>query len=1192
MRRIASFIPLAIFCAGLALSCTSKDQFMQERVLDSVFSINELAFDPMGESFSFTYSAESNWQISAPSWLVVNPSSGRAGTYEVTVSAAINDSWAQRSGDIEVSSHRIQVSQPCPYLRISYAETPAETISVSDVPVTGPGVSEGTVFATYAWNHSEQARRSPLRLRVESNVPWEIVFEQGSDQTYFEVDSHNTGTYNYNSGAESSQIDIDLQTSLNNYGNDDMETGFLIRPTLVEGTTRENLDKAIASFQFALHQNHLRFLINGMPDAATSTFDELGYPLDDAGSIIPGGFQASLQVDCEIPWEVLFLDAEGNPLPSAGSFVSSNILQGQVDPLMLEIPNRFNPTEEQREMIVRLSAEHGEAFRDIHVVQRPYIFEIDGDGMADTEFDNGELETGSGAHIHHISLLTSGAWTVSVPSTDPDWLRMDPATAGGEAAPGQPYTSDIRFWALSQNLHLKNPAQAFLRFTAANGLVKDIPITQAPFRLQADYDPAELNNISATRLAERKDLRVNASNSWTFKQSDGSALVDTDWYALTDSHGDGPASDFWVGVGAAVQNPSETVDRSMTMLLTSDIHESMSASEKVKWAYEPVRVAIRQRHFSFLVNNKGTGESISVSIPAYKVDFTDYLDIDCDASWTFENIPSWIHPTMAESDTDQDVLLRPDINLEKSTRTGRIDVKCVWGQNVRVISVDLIQEALVFEVSRTDSKSLTNLDPDINFEDHKPTTYGFRVVATDELPWRLTSDNSAFIRPVSSLVGSQTVSLSPAYNTDLYNSRSANVHITLDAGADGRISSSYVNRYSSENTWTFTQKKYEFDSGDVGTTAAFRALGALRSGARSYSFSCSGPWEVSNCPSWMHLRSGNQDISGGASNPSFELVPDNNLALSARGTSWVTIRSKIGGYTKSIPVSQDAYQYGVTSSKTLRFATVSPAEATLTFRSSGNWELEGASGWGFSQTSGTGNDNDQVISVKVKPSDYLKTDADHTATVTLKSSYGGTSFATEVISLEQPKYVFGVNTSGVSFASPFLSECAAQAVNVSCSGDWTATTSNDWVRISNGSGTGNGIFSIGVAKDNLTLSGLNATVTVTTTYKGTKVSEVTIPVSQAQYSFSLSKETYQFSNNGGTTTIDIVCSGDWVVTKTKDDDAMISSFSPTSGKKNATISFTANTNTGRTAKDKTATFQVKCENSDQLVKTITFTQKK
>ena len=80
---------------------------MQERVLDSVFSINELAFDPMGESFSFTYSAESNWQISAPSWLVVNPSSGRAGTYEVTVSAAINDSWAQRSGDIEVSSHRI-----------------------------------------------------------------------------------------------------------------------------------------------------------------------------------------------------------------------------------------------------------------------------------------------------------------------------------------------------------------------------------------------------------------------------------------------------------------------------------------------------------------------------------------------------------------------------------------------------------------------------------------------------------------------------------------------------------------------------------------------------------------------------------------------------------------------------------------------------------------------------------------------------------------------------------------------------------------------------------------------------------------------------------------------------------------------------------------------------------------------------
>ena len=169
MRRIASFIPLAFLSIGLFLSCTSKDQFMQGRVTDSVFSIDELTFKPMGDSFTLTYSAESNWTISAPSWVHVSPSSGRAGTYEITVMATINDSWAERSGEIEVDFHRIQVNQPCPYLRVSYEAMSDSTITVSNIPVTGPGVNEGTVTAVYAWNHSDQARRK-VDGRTEARI--------------------------------------------------------------------------------------------------------------------------------------------------------------------------------------------------------------------------------------------------------------------------------------------------------------------------------------------------------------------------------------------------------------------------------------------------------------------------------------------------------------------------------------------------------------------------------------------------------------------------------------------------------------------------------------------------------------------------------------------------------------------------------------------------------------------------------------------------------------------------------------------------------------------------------------------------------------------------------------------------------------------------------------------------------------
>ena len=1181
MRRLVSNIPLILLCGCLFFSCTSKDQFMQERVLDSVFSIDNLDFEPLGESFSFTYSAEGNWHFSKPAWLSITPESGQAGTYEIKVSANMNDEWRERSGAIEVDGHRILVTQPCPYLRISYSESQEETLTVSGVPVMTSEVTLGKISADYAWNHSSRAGRKPFQVKVESNIEWEMVFGEGSEETYFEVDSHNAGIISYTEKEKT----VNILATLNNYRKEDLATKLIIRPKVVEGQTEDTMKQAIGNYEFDLNQSHLLFLIDGNADDMSVVFDELGYLLDENGHLIPETLAKYFQVDCEIPWEVQFLDAEGAPFSE--SFVLSNLSEGLKDELQLEIDGRYNPGEEQREMVVRLSADNGEAVRDIRVVQRPYIFEIDGEGTADTEFDNGELE-----NVHQISLRTSGSWTVEVPSSDPDWLQVDPETSGGGAAPGAPYTSVIRYWASVQNLHLKNPARSVLRFRAINGLVKDIDISQSPFLLLADYDADDLNNISATRTTERKNLFVTASNAWTLTNTDGSPLSETGWYAISSVHGDGPSHEELLSVGAAQKNPSETEGRSFTMLLTSDVHEALTVSEKNRWAYEPVRISIRQRPFTFRINGKIAGETNAMTIPAYKLSFLDFLDIDSDASWTIESVPAWIHPDYSGSDTDRDVLLRPDINLEKTSRTGTVSVKCTWDDNVRTINVKVTQEGLVFDVKRSDGQTMTNLDPDINFDggNHKPLRFGFDITATDELPWRLESTNSLFVAPVSSCSGSESVSVSPTYHADLNAGRTAIVYITLDNSEDGRISNDYVQRYRA-NTWTFTQKKYEFDQGDVATPAVFRSLGGLKSGSKTYSFKCSGPWEVSSCPDWIELRSGGARITGGTSDPAFELVPQNNLSLSNRPSSRLTIRSKIGGYTKTITVSQDAYYYGVTSSDNLKFSAVAASSQTIRFRSSGPWKLQAAAEWGFEATSGEGKDDGSEIAVKVTPKDYLQLSPDHTATVTLESSVDGLFLNSNRITLTQDSYKFSVNKTTVAFSSPFQKECAAQAVAVTCTGDWQASVSGDWVRISNGSGSGGGNFSVSVTKDNLTLNEMNATVTVTTTYKGTRVSETTIPISQPAYSFALSKQSHEFDNKGGSVSINITCSGEWAVTKTQDNDSMISSFTQ-SGSKDGTITITANANTGRGAKDKTATLEVKCEKSNALVKTITLTQKK
>ena len=1173
MKRFSSIIPVVILFGGLFLSCTSKDQFQQARVQDSVFSINELEFHPLGESFVFTYSADRNWQISKPDWLDISPDRGQAGTYEIRVSAPINNAWVRRTGSIEVDAHQIQVSQDCPYLRISYPAPQENTLSLSEVPETSFDRHVGEITARYAWNHST-GTHDPFHIKVESNVEWEMILDEGFDETYFLADTYSEGTHEYTEGTE-----LDVLSSRNNFMKDDLVTHLTFRAKVVEGQTRETLDDAIANYHVTLLQDHLLFLINGEADDVTTGFDELGYLLDANGNLVYDRFTNDYQVQCEIPWEVQLLDQDGNV--ATNSFVQHSVSYGDPeDKLTLGIAGRYNPLEEQREMIVRLSAADGEAFRDIRITQRPYIFEIDADETADREFDNGELENRHGLFVH-----TSGAWNVETVETDPQWLSLDssyPSTTSGEDSPGSPYTSQVLFYARTQNLYIKKSAQSYLRFTAVNGLVKDIPITQKPFALIADYDSEDLKNISATRTNERKTMLVTVDGPWTLKQTDGSPLVDTDWYAVSSTHSDDRSVNQTIRVGAAMKNPSETADRTFTMLLTSDIHEGMSASDKSKYGYDPIRIILRQRPFTFLVNGKQAGAANQMTIPAYKVTFTDFLNIDCDADWTIEQAPSWIHPSRTSGSTDWDDLLNPDINLEKTSRNGTVVVKCVWDDNVRTIEVDLTQEAIVFEVSRTDNQSTTNLDPDINYESHKPMSFGFRVNATEELPWRLSSSNTSFIPNRQDQSGSGTFTVSPTYNA-MKSERTAVIYVMLDSSKDSRITKDY----SSDYHWQFSQKAFEFDEGTA-TTVAFRALGDLKSGSKNHSFKCSGPWEVTSCPSWIH-----PSATSGTSNPSFELVVDNNLNQSARSSSQVTVRSLIGGYTRSIPVTQDGYYYGFTSptSLSLSFDTVNPSKQTIRFRSSGPWELEGASGWGFSKTSGEGNDTGAEIEVTVTPDDYLKLDQDHTGTVTLKSSYGGTSFTSQRLTLKQDKYVFNVNQSSLDFASALKSKCTSSTVSVSCTANWKASTTVAWLKISNDSGSRNGSFSVAVNEDNLSLSSRSTDVmVVTTTSKGTVVSQKTVTVTQPAYQLSVNPTSYEFSNTSETKNFTVTCTGSWAVTVTSDPNGMISSYTK-NGTGNGTISITTNANNARGSKAKEASLQLKAENSNNLVTTITLKQK-
>lgn len=1175
MRKVSL---LSLTISGiLALSCTSRDDFQQPKVMDSVFSVDALTFDPLGETFTLTYSADENWRINYPSeWLEVSPSSGNPGTYEITVSARINNSWAQRTGSLIVDEHQISVTQDCPYLRLTYSIPEEETLNVSEVPVTTVDRTVGDATFDFAWNHSIAAGRSPFPVKVESNIDWEMVLDEGFEDTYFQVDGKKEGTIAYHGDKA-----FDLRSLKSNFNKEDYQTRLTIRPVPQGDHPRQEMEQVVATYNLQLTQDHLLFLINGEADDVRVDFDELGYAIRDDGV---SSFESLLRVQCEIPWEVEMLHADSTHFEN--SYVASSVPGGEggsgTEEIRLEIPKRYNPEEQEREMIVRLSAAGGDAFRDIHVYQSPYIFEIDPSGVANTVFNNTEFSE-DGSTAHDILLRTTGSWSVSVPSPGSSWLVIDPSTTRGNSTPGVPTTYRIRFWSKTQNLHLINQALANLRFSAVNGLVKPIQIKQEPFQLKVDCDTDQLANISSTRTSERFPMRITASNAWKLLNEDRSQLPSNEWYYVSSTFWPGATEGRVVNVGAAQVNDSDTKSRTKVIILTSDIHEAMSSSERSANGYAPVKITLVQRPFTFRVNGKTSGQLNTMVIPAYKKSFADAIRIESDGNWQIAECPSWIHPSSTYGTSDTNLALNPDINLDTQSRSaGTVKVNCLWEGSIRSsINVSVSQDGVVFKVSRQDNQSTTGISPAVNYESYNPLSYGFSVQATDELPWVLETTNYSFIASENNRSGSGNVTIRPTYNPNLNAGRESDVSITLDRSVDPRIASSYVEAYRNAYKWHFSQNKYEFDS-STPTTVVFRSQSSVKSGSKDVSFKCSGPWTVSSSPSWVHV-----DVDSGSSNPKFALTADNNPYLTRRGTEYVIVRSLIGSYEKRIPVEQDQYYYGLTSSSSLTFETVNAKEKKITFRSSGPWTLDNANGWGASAVYGNGDDTGKEITVTLNPPDYLKLETDHQATVTLHSG----SYSTETVRLSQPKYVFDIGKTSVNFDSPFRAQCADQSVDVNCTGDWKATSDQDWVKVNNGSKTGNGTFSLSISQDNLTINQRNATITVVSTYKGTQVSTQSIQVAQSAYVFSVTPTTVEFEKSGGTQTVNIDASGDWEVTLLKDDDSMLDGFSTVKGSKKGVVTIKAKENPGRNAKAKTATLQVKCQNSNNLVQTITLKQK-
>jgi hypothetical protein len=179
-------------------------------------------------------------------------------------------------------------------------------------------------------------------------------------------------------------------------------------------------------------------------------------------------------------------------------------------------------------------------------------------------------------------------------------------------------------------------------------------------------------------------MQITASNAWKLLNEDRSQLPSNEWYYVSSTFWPGATEGRVVNVGAAQVNDSDTKSRTKVIILTSDIHEAMSSSERSANGYAPVKITLVQRPFTFRVNGKTSGQLNTMVIPAYKKSFADAIRIESDGNWQIAECPSWIHPSSTYGTSDTNLALNPDINLDTQSRSaGTVKVNCLWEGNIR-----------------------------------------------------------------------------------------------------------------------------------------------------------------------------------------------------------------------------------------------------------------------------------------------------------------------------------------------------------------------------------------------------------------------------------------------------------------------------------------------------------------------------
>ena len=850
-HQILSVI-ICAFVTSVCFSCKFDDSnlYPEQVGKGAALSVGDKqSLSPTGGSFTFTFTSPTDWALSdCPSWLTFSQTSGKSGSTTITVSAKLNDTRADRSVVVSFRSSAyvvlMTVIQEHPYLKINNNDF------------------------DFDWDSSQDYSASGLPLTIESNVDWAFVSPAVSSGNptlaHFGI-SENVGKGNMNINVlpyvmNTDKEDYDMTVRLAAVTYDD------------QGRMQEIPSKAIDDFNIRFFQKHIKFLINETIDPIRNSIPELG----DTSLVY--------HIDTEVSWKVQ-MSSDGQTwqdgLPTWITSNRKNAAAGAAD-LSLSWRNTnsvnttsggVNPYSENRLVHLRIIStdptmvsENKIVYRNIELVQRPYILTLDGrTGTSEVRLEN------DGATDKQINIQSSGTWKIE---NVPSWMTVSSTTGVGNQT--------VVFKAKERNFTTSDLTSSDFRLISLRNSMKcNVSAVQDRFKFDLEY-PNVLKAIP-TRSTKSYFVSLESSGGWEITGR-------PDWLYISQSSSESQGR-FDILVGANSANPDESTDRTANIVFTSLIHK-----EAGKTLTRTINV--RQRKYSFDLT-----QSSLATIPAYSNKYDCHLFVVCSGDWKISSCPNWLVPDVKSGDglSDVNIAFTPSYNTNASSRTGKIEVTDNYKGTVKSINVS--QEGFVFD---SDSKTFSEIDV-IN---NKSFTVDFSLTA--DAPWKIVSGYGAWVVPDKvSGNGSSRITFTPHPNPNT-SKRSTTV----------RIHSTINNAYKDI---VFQQNEYVFD-----TQAESYSFTELSSDRKSIAVTSSGKWTVSRCPSWVKLSAssgpGNgtvyltvdKNVDKSRRNGSFIIASDLNNNLSK------TVNVSQDAYV--FDTQHESFSYDPVNSKTDMFNVVSSGD--------------------------------------------------------------------------------------------------------------------------------------------------------------------------------------------------------------------------------------------------------------------------